>query len=128
MAKGPDGSSELIMDPMSQQEYERMLQLGSENQQLQQQIEMAQAMGATPQMRNVGRISRAPNPLEYLAAALNQRVGRNAQNKQRSNTDLQNQMMLAALLRSQQPQAQAEPPAGNGMQAAPQTPYGQMRY
>lgn len=114
------------MDPMTEDEYMRMMQLGSENQALQAQIAQAQALSGRPEMRSAGRITKAPHWMEYLGSMANSRAVNNSQDKMRKNQDLQNQMFMAMLLKSQQPQAPVtgEPAAGNGFQPPRQrSPY-----
>lgn len=111
--------------PMEMAEALRLLGLGSENQGLDDSIrqQMAQAQfmreGSVPQMRDAGRVVRAPHWLEMLGGLAKQKVAgdltRSAQQgmaKQRGNTLEQNRAILQAIMRQQQT---PEPPGGTGI-------------
>lgn len=143
------------MDPMQQEEeYRKMMELGGQNAamdpRIEQQMAQAKMMRAqAPQGRQAGNVYVAPHWAELAGGlAQNYVAGKKmdqatqSREKQVENTNAQNQMYMAALLRQaqatnpQQAQPQGQGPAGPGMQppaspqgqmGMPQTPYGQMR-
>lgn len=124
-----------MMDVLTPEDYQLLLELGGQNAQDEEAIKMAlaqaeqlRAAGQTPQMRGNGRMQFAPHPLEYLGAMANQNVARQ---KEAKATDMrkqgqlrqqqQNAMILRALTQQQQPQ---QPVAGQGLQLPQQrSPY-----
>lgn len=126
------------MDPMLEQEAMRqMLALGEQNAQLDPQIAQQQAMAerlrvGAPQMRDAGRLVKAPHWLELLGNMAQNGVAMkkdkkvaSLQRERGANTALQNQMFMAQLLRQQQGQQPQQEIAGPGMQLPKPTAPGQ---
>ena len=123
-------------DIMTPEDYQMLLSLGGQNaqdeqviQQMLAQAEQLRAQGATPGMRDAGRVRMAAHPLEFLSSMANQGLARQkdkdimAQRKTMGGrTDTQNQMVLSALLRGRQGMAPQQPPQmpPQGMQQPPQ--------
>ena len=107
-------------DPMADEEYyRRILQLGNDNQGIDQGVRMqlaqADAMrkGAAPQMREAGRLVVAPNIVELLGGLARTKTATDLQKQatqgmgtMRQNTMDQNMMFLHKLLGAQQPAPQ----------------------
>jgi hypothetical protein len=118
------------MDPMLEEEAMRqMLALGAQNAQIDPQIAQQQAMAdrlrvGAPEMRHAGRLVKAPHWLELLGNMAQNGVAMSKdkkvmglQREKGANTDLQNQMFMAHLLRQQQAaRQQPQEIAGPGMQ------------
>ena len=104
------------MNNMTYEEYMKLLDLGSENQglsdQIAMQLEQAKALreGAAPEMRTAGRVAVAPHWLELAGGLAQTYVGERKRNeamaglaKQRENTQSQNSAVVRALTRAQTP-------------------------
>lgn len=112
-------------EPLTLEQYQQLLALGSENQELDEQIAMqlaqAQAMRSkgAPQMRDAGTFKMAPGALEVLggiasqggAALMDSKASQGMKSK-RSNTESQNNMILQAILQGARPTQQ---PGGTGL-------------
>lgn len=121
--------------PLTEEEYQQLLQLGAANQemdpQISQQMAIAEMMrnAPAPQMRNPRGIPVAPGWGEALGNIAQQGVGHYAagqaktkQEAQAKNQAAQNQMILKALMQQNQPMQQ---PAGPGFMPPqdPRNPY-----
>lgn len=127
---------------MTNEEYQKLLELGTTNEDLAQQISMQNAqakylrsLGGPPQMRDVGRVVKAPHWMELLGALAQQKAAVNQQNKAMegqkqvvANRQAQNAMIMRALLEAQGQPAPSEAvgpgmnPAGGGQ--GMKIPYG----
>lgn len=113
-------------EPLSMEEYIKLLELGGQNSelaaQIKQQLAMAEQLRAeAPSMRGNSRIQVAPHFMEYLgglarnrASALQSQAATDSQKRAAQNTNLQNQMIMQGILR--QPRARQQMP---GMYADP---------
>lgn len=115
------------MDPMQEEEMLRLIQLGSQNAGLDDQIKQQMAMAAimregnAPQMRYAGRMVRAPHWMELLGGLAREKTAgdldkqvRTSQETQRGNIMAQNEAILRALMAQRQAQ-QEQPNAAPGI-------------
>lgn len=103
-------------DPMTMEEYLKMMGLGSENQGIddavKMQMEQARAMRPdAPQLREAGRTVVAPGILETLGKLAQSGVSNSLMNKsvqgmaqKRANAMTQNEMLMRAIMGQQPPQ------------------------
>lgn len=124
------------MNEISQEDWARLIALGGDNSNLEaaikQQLAQAEALAPTPpQMKNAGRVVIAPNVLELLGGLAQRKAQQNlldqaqaGRTKQTANTNLQNQMIMQAILSGQPTAPSSSPVGGNGfLPPKPQGPF-----
>lgn len=127
----------MASDPLTPEDYAKLLQLGTDNAGLENAVrmQMAQAQYMRPQpleMRGNSRVQRAPHWMELIGNLAREKATQNliqksvtAQQQQVGNSQLQNQMILRALMARNAPPTIPAPTAiaGPGLQPGTRTPF-----
>lgn len=103
-------------DPMAMEEYLKLLGLGNDNARIDDAIKMQMAQAdflrksGAPQIRDSGRVMRAPGALELIGALAQQKAAgdltkksQSLKEKQHANTAAQNEALIRALMQQPPP-------------------------